>query len=222
MNIDRQNSSGKMSLRQVVINHISKAIIEKRYKPREHITETSLSDKLSISRAPVREALAELVAMGILTKVDRVGIFLNVITPSQVLDTYHTKGLVEGYLSHDFMREHDSDDIIELENIVQKMRQDVLNDANQVEIGTKFHKALLKYSYNKVLLHTLDQVNIKSKLLFFENWSVLYTRENIIDRHQAIIDSVKTKNSKKVERTIRDHYIDTGKKIAKIVSKRYE
>ncbi len=223
MNIDRQNSSGKMSLRQVVINHISKAIIDKKYKPREHITETSLSDKLSISRAPVREALAELVAMGILIKVDRVGIFLNVITPSQVLDTYHTKGLVEGYLSHDFMREHDSNDIIELENIMQEMRQDVLNDdANQVEIGTKFHKALLKYSYNKVLLHTLDQVNIKSKLLFFENWSQLYTRENIIDRHQAIVHSILTKNAKKVERVIRDHYIDTGKKIAKIVGKRYE
>ena len=78
---------------------------------------------------------------------------------------------------------------------------------------------MLKYSYNKVLLNTLDQVNIKSKLLFFENWSKLYSKQNIIDRHQVIIDSIKSKNAKKVERAIRDHYIQTGKKIAKLVEK---
>ncbi|RLA74514.1 MAG: hypothetical protein DRG11_04605 [Epsilonproteobacteria bacterium] len=220
MNIDGLYTHDKMSLRQVVINYIYQAIIDKKYKPREHITETSLSNKLSISRAPVREALSELVAVGILIKVDRVGIFLNTITPAQVLDTYHTKGLVEGYLSNDFMREHDKEDIILLENIVTNMKQDILNDGeNQIDIGTKFHKSVLKYSYNKVLLNTLDQVNIKSKLLFFENWSKLYSKQNIIDRHQVIIDSIKSKNAKKVERAIRDHYIQTGKKIAKLVEK---
>ena len=125
MNIDGLYTHDKMSLRQVVINYIYQAIIDKKYKPREHITETSLSNKLSISRAPVREALSELVAVGILIKVDRVGIFLNTITPAQVLDTYHTKGLVEGYLSNDFMREHDKEDIILLENIVTNMKQDI-------------------------------------------------------------------------------------------------
>ncbi len=210
-----------VSLKNIVINHIYKAIVEKKYKPKQHIKETVLSDSLSISRAPVREALLQLVGMGILTKVDRVGIFLNDITPAQILDTYHTKGLIEGYLSNDFTRYCDKNDIEALEHIIYEMKQDISNGGeNQIDIGTKFHKTILKYSYNKVLLNTLKQVNIKSKILFSQNWSKLYSTKDIIDRHQKIVDIIKTKQSKAVERVIREHYINTGKKIAIIKGKK--
>jgi DNA-binding GntR family transcriptional regulator len=211
------------SLKQTVINHVIKSIVNKHYKPTQHIKETELSHLLNISRAPIREALAQMVSMGILFKVDRVGIFLQKTTSSQVLDTYHTKGLIEGYLSFDFMREHNDDDITQLDSMIKKMKQNISKKNNkQIDIGTKFHKTLLKYSYNKILLNTLELVNTKSEILFFENWSELYTASDIVNRHLAIVDSIKTKQSKAVERIIRDHYIDTGKKIAKIVGKKYE
>jgi len=50
-------------------------------------------------------------------------------------------------------------------------------------------------------------------LLFYKHWANVYTPEEIRDRHMAITAMVRRKDPAKLEQLIRQHYIDTGRKI---------
>jgi DNA-binding GntR family transcriptional regulator len=204
-----------MSLKNNIIEYIYQEILNNKYKHSNHIKETKLAQKLNVSRAPVREALSELVNLGILVKYERKGIFLKEITKKEVLDTYHTKGMVEGYLASDFILNATKKDFDKLATLIEVMGNAAEKSSKGcVNKGDEFHKHCLKYSTNEILLNTLEKINIKSHILFFNNWSKLYTVNDIIVRHQKIADALKSKDIKAVENTIREHYNQTGMKIA--------
>jgi DNA-binding GntR family transcriptional regulator len=92
-----------ISLKNAIIEHIYQEILDSKYAPNDHIKEVELAKTLNVSRAPVREALNDLVNYGILEKFERRGIFLKEITKKEILDTYQTKGMIEGYLAADFI-----------------------------------------------------------------------------------------------------------------------
>ena len=88
------------------------------------------------------------------------------------------------------------------------------NNAKEVaELGKKFHKYYLKYAKNTFLLDVLEKLNKKSLLLFSQNWSKLYTLEEIKNRHKKILDVLKSLDKENIENTIKDHYFETGSKI---------
>jgi len=206
---------GDISLKNNIIKYIYGEILSGRYSPNEHIKESELAEKLEVSRAPVREALIELVGLGILIKKERRGIFLKEITQKEILDTYHTKGLIEGYLALDFILNAKESDYDELDGIVQEMaRAAKVSPKGCVEVGDTFHAYYLKYSDNTILIDALERVNVKSHILFFWNWSKLYTVQDIVERHQKIADALRTKKRTVIEESIREHYAETGMKIA--------
>jgi len=203
------------SLKNQVIQHIYQDILNGKYKTNKHVKEVELAEKLNISRAPIREALSELVNLGILVKYDRRGIFLKEITKKEILDTYHTKGLIEGFLASDFVLNATQKDFNKLDSLVKKMGEAAEKSSKGcVNKGDEFHKFCLKYSTNDILLETLEKINIKSHILFFDNWSKLYTVKDIVLRHQKIVDALKSKDIQFVENVIKEHYNETGMKIA--------
>jgi DNA-binding GntR family transcriptional regulator len=210
-----QIAFGETSLKNSIIQYIYKEIMSNHYSPNEHIKESELSEILNVSRAPVREALMELVGLGILVKHERRGIFLKEITQKEVLDTYYTKGLIEGYLALDFILRATEDEYGRLDEIVREMEASAkISLKGCVDVGDTFHKYYLKYSTNTILIEALERVNVKSHILFFWNWSKLYTVKDIVDRHQKIADALRSKERVLIEETIRNHYTETGMKIA--------
>jgi DNA-binding GntR family transcriptional regulator len=208
-------SIGDMSLKNSIVQHIYKEILGNRYSPNEHIKESELSEKLKVSRAPVREALMELVSLGILVKYERRGIFLKEITKKEILDTYYTKGLIEGYLALDFILSADDEDYDKLDEIVHEMERAAQTSLQGcVDVGDTFHSYYLRYSDNAILIDALEKINVKSHILFFWNWSKLYTVQDIVKRHQKIANAIRSKERTMIEETIRDHYEETGMKIA--------
>jgi DNA-binding GntR family transcriptional regulator len=206
---------GDVSLKNRIIKYIYIEILSNRYSPNEHIKESELADKLKVSRAPVREALIELVNLGILIKYERRGIFLKEITQKEILDTYETKGLIEGYLALDFILEAKESDYDKLDSLVKEMEHEAnISLKGCVEVGDMFHQYYLKYSDNEILIDALERVNIKSHILFFWNWSKLYTVQDIVERHQKIADALRSKKRTRIEEAIRSHYAETGMKIA--------
>ncbi len=204
-----------ISLKDRIMEHIYQDILNNKYKSDSHIKEVELAKELSVSRAPVREALNEMVNLGILIKYDRRGIFLKEITKKEVLDTYHTKGLIEGYLAADFILNATKKDYEKLDLILKKMGESAKKSPKGcVDKGDEFHKYCLKYSSNTILLETLEKINIKSHILFFNNWSKLYTVNDIVLRHQKIINALKSKETEHAQNVIREHYNETGMKIA--------
>lgn len=203
----------KESLKNKILEYIYEAILNDEYKPKDQIKELVIAKKFEISRAPIREALLELVGLGILEQVPRCGVFVKDINAKDIFDTYEAKGVIEGFLATSFALSATKKDYQLLDEYVNKMC-DKNNSKKQVAtIGTKFHKHYLKYVQNEVLLENLNKLNKKSQLLFSKSWSKLYTLDEIKNRHQKIANVLKLKNSIEIEKVIKEHYFETGSKI---------
>jgi len=207
------NSCPNEPLKDKIIEHIYSAIINEEYTQGSQVKEIYLSEKLGVSRAPVREALLELVSLGVLEQVARKGVFVKEITSKDLYDTYETKGIIEGFLATELALHASQEDINQLSLHVKQM-SDITSDRKKVvKAGEMFHKLTLKYAKNSVLLDTLEKINKKSQLLFYKNWTKMYSQEEVKLRHQKIVDAIKSRDKNRIEDVIREHYFETGTKI---------
>ncbi|WP_458700862.1 GntR family transcriptional regulator [Sulfurospirillum sp. 1307] len=203
----------KEPLKDKIIEYIYNAIVNEEFKGGDQIKELYLSSKLEVSRAPIREALSELVSLGILEQIARKGVFVKEITSKDIFDTYEAKGILEGFLATEFVRNANSDDFEKLQLYVDEMSNPNNDRKKVVKIGELFHKMTLKYSKNQTLLDSLEKINKKSQILFYKNWTKLYSANEVKNRHQKIVDALKTQDKKIIEEVIREHYFETGTKI---------
>ena len=206
-------NSPREPLKDKIIEHIYSAIINEEYPQGSQVKELHLSEKLHVSRAPIREALLELVSLGVLEQIARKGVFVKEITSKDIYDTYESKGVIEGFLATEFALHSTKEDIDKLSLHVKQMSDENNDRKKIVKVGEEFHKLTLKYSKNSVFLETLEKINKKSQLLFYKNWTKLYSQAEVKERHQKIVDAIKTRNKKMIEDVIREHYFETGTKI---------
>ncbi len=206
-------SRSKRPLKDKIIEYIYSAILNEKYSQGSQIKELHLSEKLKVSRAPIREALLELVSFGILEQTARKGVFVKEITSKDIYDTYESKGVIEGFLATSFALHATNQDIEKLSIHVEQMSDPKNNGKEIVKIGEEFHKFTLKYAKNSVFLETLEKINKKSQLLFYKNWVKLYSQSEVKLRHEKIVNSIKTRDKKIIEKEIREHYFETGTKI---------
>jgi len=205
----------KKNLKNKIIKYICDAILNNEYVQNDQIKEVHLSKKLNISRIPVREALLELVSLGILEHIEKRGVFVKKVTGTEVLNTYQAQGLIEGFLATSFAIFANDEDMRMLDKLLIKMC-DRSNDAKSIAIiGKQFHKYTLKYAKNTILLDELEKLNKKSLLLFKKNVLHMYNNiDEIKKEHKKIVDALKSRDKKKIEEIIKNHYFKAGAKIA--------
>lgn len=206
-------NSPKEPLKDKIIEHIYSAIINEEYRQGSQVKELHLSEKLGVSRAPIREALLELVSLGVLEQIARKGVFVKEITSKDIYDTYESKGIIEGFLATQFALHATPQDLSKLSLHVEQMSDPNSDTKKVVKVGEEFHKLTLKYAKNSVFLETLEKINKKSQLLFYKNWTKMYSQEEVKQRHQKIVDAIKSRDKKIIEDVIREHYFETGTKI---------
>ena len=211
----------KATYKDQVIEFIYKEILKGNLKPKEQIKESSLSEKLGVSRAPIREALRELISMGLIEYIPRVGNFVIDLTPKDILDTYTTRGVLEGYAASCVFDKFSKKELSSLNGMCEEMKKLAENQENVklIDLGDEFHNAVFAGCDNAQLVKFTDTLSIKSHLMFSRYWPKLYSPNQIEQRHKKIVEAIESKDRKKIEQTIRNHYIETGEKIAKLKEK---
>ncbi len=208
--------SPKETYKDIVIRHIYDGLMEGRYSPGEKVLESVLATDLGLSRAPVREGLRELVSIGLLEYRPQVGNFVATMTPQEIVDTYVTRGVLEGFASSEAAAEMSEEEFDLLDEKAGRMqlaasrnRKKELND-----LGEIFHKSLFRHCRNLQLHKQAESLSLKHHLLFHRYWANLYSPEEIASRHRKIVDVMRSKNPDQIEKTIREHYFITGNRIA--------
>ncbi len=208
----------KATYKDQVINHIYKEILKGRIKPGQQIKEAKLSEELDISRAPIREALKELISMGILEYKPRIGTFVLDPTSEDIRDTYVARGVLEGYAAASACGDFTCKDIDNLYRMCAQMGKLAESGKNikLIDLGDRFHSRLTQKCKNTQIIRFAHTLSLKSHLMFHMFWTKLYSANEIEERHRIIVDAVKEKKANRIEQIIREHYAQTGAKIAQL------
>lgn len=206
----------KTTYKDQVIDYVYNLILKGELNPGDQVKESHLSVEMGISRAPIREALKELIADGIIEYRPQVGNFVYKLSPKEIVDAYTTRGVLEGFAVQESHLLFTEDEVDELETMAEVMEMYAVKGNNKkvTDIGGEFHDMLVERNQNTQLNRFSRGLSLKLHILFYKHWGKLYSPTEIKDRHMEIVDSIKQKNPGLIENVIRDHYIETGQKIA--------
>src|SRR5687768_15524178 len=87
------------SLANVVQAEIERMIIEGEIKPNERVNENALSQRLGVSRGPIREACSALAAMGLMEIIPNRGFFIRALSNAEAQDLSEARAAVFGCMA---------------------------------------------------------------------------------------------------------------------------
>jgi DNA-binding GntR family transcriptional regulator len=134
----------------------------------ERLIEGRLSEELGVSRMPVREALRELAAEGIVTIEPRRGASVTMYTDAQKRELIEVRATLEALNAKLAARRHDPEQIAELETILEEGARLTEGDdaAALIRQNFRFHEALGKVAGNSVLQDLVRALRDRTAILF--------------------------------------------------------
>ncbi len=209
----------KLTYSDHIREYIKNCILNGEYNPGDKVNEMDIATRLNVSRAPVREALQHLVETGLLVSVPQKGKFITSLTAKEIYDSYITGGILEGATVASTIHLFTGGDFAAMEKLVTEMERKA-KEPNAIhvlaELDNAFHDHMFSRSDNK-LMRALSRRCCQgiSKFLLYRVWSTVFDPEEIHRRHKVILDAVITRDGALIEATIRAHYMEAGKRIAR-------
>lgn len=213
------NEFKKQTYSEQVADYIRDLILSGELAPGSAVEEAVIAKKLSISRAPVREAMYVLIREGLIDARPQKRKYVKELTSKQIKNSYFAGGVLEAASVANALDKYTARDIAELERIVGDMAEIVRKGgsiSDQVPLDTEFHDILFSRIDNNLVVELCKRsCQGISKFLLYRHWVKIYTPQEVVQRHTLIIEALKTKNPDTVEQVLREHYLSSGERMAK-------
>jgi len=174
----------------VVRDRIREDILNGVYRPGDRLIEGKLSDDLGVSRIPIREALRELSAEGIVTIEPRRGASVAVLSDSQARNLAEVRAALEGLNARLAAMRRDEATIETLKDILQRGQEALAREdmAELKQLNTLFHEHLGTMAQNHVLTELTNSFRDRTTLLFAPS-NIQRVRNNW-EEHAQILNAV--------------------------------
>jgi len=139
----------RKDMRKYIQNLVTKGV----YKPGDRIVETKLAKDLGVSQAPVREAILELVMMGLLEERPYSGTFVKKQMPEDIEDIYTTRALIEECAARYAAVKINEEQLEELSKELETMKKaaEAADIELFVEADVRFHGVVMNSAGSKSL-----------------------------------------------------------------------
>jgi DNA-binding GntR family transcriptional regulator len=192
--------------------------------PGDKVLEVSLAEQLKISRAPIREALKQMVGDGLFEYRPQIGTFVTRLTDKEIIDAYVTRGVLEGFSVASALGDYTQADYLLLQEQCRQMEELACcqEQLKLIELGRDFHSLLFQRCDNQQLIEYTERLSSKLHYLFYKHWAGLYTPKELRDRHEHLLDRMLSGQHAPVEQAFRQHYLETGKRVAELYQQKQE
>ncbi|MDR1623204.1 MAG: GntR family transcriptional regulator [Synergistaceae bacterium] len=162
--------TANLSASEQAMRGIIQLLINHEYHPGDHLFETTLAERLKVSRTPIRTALTHLATCGFLEKTpDRKGYHVPILRLADMHLVFQTRALLEGALAAQAALNRDDAQIALLKEICAKEKNafDELDKKVYAESNNLFHFSIAAFAKNPYLEQCLGQVFWRSRLYDF-------------------------------------------------------
>ena len=197
------------SRREQVAHILREAILFGKLKSGERIREAELSEKLKVSRGPIREAIRQLEQEGLLITYPYKETVVAEIHTDEVHQVFTPiRIILETHSLEKGMASISDEDIEVLEKIAIELleagRQNNLSGI--VENNLLFHEYIVSMSKSKTLEHIWHSIFNRVRIHFYE-FKKLSSEDLLKDaeEHMCIVDAIKARDTQKAVDLLRKH-----------------
>lgn len=149
----------KSTLRREIRSYIQEQIASGRFRAGDRVVETQLAKELNVSQAPVREAILELSAMGLLEERPYSGSFVWTLTSEDIEDIYNTRAFIDEYAAKKAAQRVTEEELRDMESLLHEM--DEAADIHAfVEKDIQFHAMIVDAAGSPALKRMWDGLRL--------------------------------------------------------------
>jgi DNA-binding GntR family transcriptional regulator len=174
------------------------------------LDERELSERLAISRTPIREALARLEQEGLVRIVPRKGVYIVRKTKREILEMITVWAALEGMAAR-LITLHASDaEIASLRELFATFDDDEIKAHidEYSETNIKFHQTILSLSKCELLKQIADGLFIHMRSIRARTIGEKNRADRSIVDHLHIIEALEARDTELAERLAREHTMD--------------
>jgi len=190
----------------LVADRLREGILDGTFPPRTQLSEVALSQQLSVSRGPIREAMQRLLQEGLLRGERNRGVFVVDLGESDVRDIYLARSAVERTAAALVVSAGTDEDFGVLQSMVDQLAAAV--DSNWVEmtkLDLQFHLALVAAAGSPRLDRMFRTLMAESQLCIVRLEPFYPGREEVVHEHQAILDAIRARDLAEADKLLAAH-----------------
>lgn len=212
-------------LRNVVAERMRAAILNGHYKPGEWLRQERLAQDFGVSQMPVREALKELAAEGLIEHLPYRGARVIIFSIEDILDLYSHRAFLESRAASLAAKIITVGEISTLEDLQVEMEKHAAPEEvhKYRELNRKFHQNIYHASRREYLIRTLNQMWAAFPTMLIANFAVTSVRplpeRDAVDvaEHKAIIAALKSRDTSAAEQAMRSHILVTAENLVDLL-----
>jgi DNA-binding GntR family transcriptional regulator len=195
------------TLREQVIDHLREEILASRLEPGAELGEAALARSLGISRGPLREALGQLTAEGLVTIVPRRGAVVTRLTRKEFIDAYQVREALESLAVRLAVPRLTVAQKAELHRLCADMER--LAAAGDVprffELNLAFHRLLVAASGNAKLEAVHAQLIAQMGRLMSRSAQLRGGLERSAAEHRALVEAIDAGDARRSAKLLEEH-----------------
>jgi len=202
-------------LSEQVKDRLLQAILDGRYPPGARIVETRVARELGTSQAPVREALRDLEALGVVETTAFRGARVRRPTAGELLEAFAIRAELESLAARLAIPRLTDEDLAEMAASVEEMRRSADEGDSYAEATADagFHGRIVELSGNA----TLERVwrNLEP---FSRTYITMVVpgvdRRRIADLHEPVLDALRQRDAEAATAVLHTHFSDAAAMLA--------
>jgi DNA-binding GntR family transcriptional regulator len=198
---------------------IEQAILVGDFAPGEKLEEVALAQRFGVSRTPVREALHQLSAAGLVDSRPRRGAFVASLTPERLIEMFEVMAELEAYAAKLAARRLTPEAEAEIVDAHRACKAALGKDPDAYYYeNERFHFAIFHASRNGFLIEQASALHRRLKPYRRLQLRVRNRVAASFAEHEAIVAAIRGGKAKKAATLIRDHIAVQGERFADLMA----
>ena len=217
-----QRITPKVSLTEQVTSMIRAAIISGEMQPDQHYSAIGISDRLGVSRTPVREALQLLEKEGIVTVAKNRGVRVNQISLDDIVEVFQLRLVIEPPAAGRAVLDASDADVSKLEELYQGILDAAATGDGRLtlEADKQFHLHLLSLAGNAKLIGVVGE--LRNLVLTHGQVTIPHARtsQDLAGDREEIMAAIRERSASAAVRAMRSHVLRTAQLLIRSVCAR--
>lgn len=211
------------TMMEIVADEIRVKILNGDYVPGQRLVTADIADEMGVSRMPVRDALRQLEATGLVETVPHRGTVVKDLSEIEIVELYQMRAVLEGLAARLASERADEALLGQMKTMLAMHDLRAIQNEDYdtfTRLNREFHSLVWAAAGSRKLENLL--ANLYDACAQYRNLSLLVPGrpDSIFNEHDAIYEAIKSHNCAEAERLARTHYENTAKALVEAIENR--
>src|SRR5688572_24978945 len=201
------------STTRVIVDALTRAIVEHRLQPGTKLAEQKLADHFGVSRTLVRQALFQLVQKHLVKMEPARGAFVAAPSVEEARQVFQVRRLLEAEMVRQFVRGVTPAKIRALREHMAREKAAMDDPSERQQLLGDFHVRIAELAENTVLAQILRDLVSRSSLI-----TLMYQRDSFAvhsqEEHVELVKALAAKDEKRAVKLMDDHLLHVEDSLA--------